>query len=136
MGSSCKWRRPSNIKFATTVYNIGFNCNSIHHGQLTADVNSTGIENKTALHCAVLEKQTLAVNILLRCGANPNAKTTQYRTPLHIACILGQEEISKLLLASGASLDLQDLEQNTPIHYAAFYRKNYIINRLKRISRY
>jgi ankyrin repeat protein len=88
---------------------------------MVAHVNSMGVENKTALHCAVLEGKTEVVALLLKFRAIPDAKTIHERTPLHLACILGEFEISKLLIDAGASLVIQDYEMNTPIHYASQY---------------
>ena len=88
---------------------------------MPADINSIGIENRTALHCAVYENKYEAAKVLIENGASINARTIHHRTPLHIACILGEEEICKLLLDSGAVVNMQDFEKNTPIHYAAFY---------------
>ncbi len=96
----------------------------VRKGDLTADINSTGIENRTALHCAVYENKLEAAKLLLKFGAAPDARTVHHRTPLHIACILGEDQMCKLLLDSGATVSLQDFEKNTPVHYAAFYSKS------------
>jgi ankyrin repeat protein len=85
-------------------------------------VNSAGIENRTALHCAAYENRPEAVRLLLKYGAFQDARTVHHRTPLHIACILGEENICKILLDANASVNVQDFEKNTPAHYAAFYR--------------
>jgi ankyrin repeat protein len=92
-----------------------------------ADINSSGLEQRTALHWAVYENKTEIAKILLKHGANVEAKTNKNRTPLHIACILGQAEISLILLQTGASVDAQDKDNNTPFHYAAYYSKLIII---------
>lgn len=95
---------------------------SVNKNELKADVNSAGVENRTALHCAAYENKPEALKLLLKYGAFPDARTVHYRTPLHIACILGEETICKILLDSSASTNVQDFEKNTPVHYAAFYR--------------
>jgi hypothetical protein len=86
------------------------------------DINSKGIENRTALHCAVYENRPEVIKALIKHGANLNACTIHRRTPLHIACILGQETICKLLLDAGADINVQDFEKNMPIHYASYHR--------------
>jgi ankyrin repeat protein len=95
----------------------------VRKGDPIADINSTGIENRTALHCAVYENRVEAAKLLLKHGASPDAKTVHHRTPLHVACILGEDEMVKLLLASGSTVCSQDYEKNTPVHYAAYYSK-------------
>ena len=86
-----------------------------------ADVNSCGIEHKTALHFAVCENKVDAVKILIHYGANIEARTDKGRTALHIASILGETEICGFLLTAGACANCQDKDQDTPCHYAAFY---------------
>eukprot|EP00826_Nyctotherus_ovalis_P007103 TRINITY_DN1174_c0_g4_i1.p1 TRINITY_DN1174_c0_g4~~TRINITY_DN1174_c0_g4_i1.p1 ORF type:complete len:382 (-),score=74.65 TRINITY_DN1174_c0_g4_i1:664-1809(-) len=90
--------------------------------ELKPDIDSAGIENRTALHCAAYENRPEAVKLLLKHGASPNARTVHQRTPLHIACILGEENVCRILLDAGAAVNAQDFEKNTPTHYAAFYR--------------
>ena len=80
-----------------------------------------GVENKTALHYAVYENKPEVVKLLLKFGADPNAKTTRLRTPLHIGCILGEDNLCKLLLNAGALINEQDFEMNTPVHYASLH---------------
>ena len=106
-------------KFSTILTN-----DRVHKGDTIADINSTGIENRTALHCAVYENKLDAAKLLLKFGATPDARTVHYRTPLHISCILGEDLMCKVLLASGATVNAQDFEKNTPVHYAAFYSKS------------
>jgi ankyrin repeat protein len=86
-----------------------------------ADINSTGLEHRTALHWAVYENKMEAVKILIKYGANVEARTDKNRTPLHIASILGQISICQVLLESRACVDAQDKDNNTPFHYSAFY---------------
>lgn len=87
--------------------------------QMTADINSKGIDSKTALHWAVDGNQIEAVKLLLNYKANIDARTTMKRSPLHISCIHGNAEISRVLIDAGASVDAQDYSQNTPVHYAS-----------------
>lgn len=90
---------------------------------LMTDINSTGIENRTALHYAVYENKLDAVKLLISHGALIDARTIHQRTALHIACILGQEDMCQFLLDKGATINVQDFDMNTPTHYAAFYSK-------------
>ncbi len=79
------------------------------------------MEHKAAIHLAVCENKAAAVRLLIRYGANIEAKTDKGRTPLHIACILGEAETCQLLLTSGAWVNSQDRDGNTSCHYAAHY---------------
>lgn len=90
--------------------------------ELKPDIDSAGVEGRTALHCAAYENRPEAVKLLLRRGAFPDARTVHQRTPLHVACILGEENVCRILLDAGAAVNAQDFEKNTPTHYAAFYR--------------
>lgn len=108
---------------------VKHNHNSVNKNELKADVNSTGVENRTALHCAAYENKPDALKLLLKYGASPDAITVHYRTALHIACILGEEAVCKVLLDADASTSVQDFEKNTPIHYAAYYSNCWIIGR-------
>ena len=96
-------------------------------GEVRADVNSAGLEHRTALHWAVYENKLEAVNQLLHCGADVDAKTSKSRTPLHIACILSEFGICQSLLQAGASVDAQDKDNNTPTHYTAYYSNGYLL---------
>ncbi len=100
--------------------------------ELRAEVNSAGIENRTALHCAVYDGRLEAVRLLLRFGAASDARTLQGRTCLHIACILGEEQMCRLLLGAGASVSVQDFDENTPVHYAAFYSIDCVHKQVRR----
>lgn len=95
----------------------------IDKSEPVADINSTGIENRTALHCAIYEDKLEAAKLLIQHGANIEAKTIHGRTPLHIACILGEESLCSMLLDEKCSVNSQDFEKNTPVHYASFYSK-------------
>ena len=57
------------------------------------------------------------VELLLRHGADVNAKTNKGVTPLHIA-VLSNIEIIEMLIRYGADVNAVDGEGNTPLHYA------------------
>eukprot|EP00826_Nyctotherus_ovalis_P046781 TRINITY_DN5320_c0_g4_i2.p1 TRINITY_DN5320_c0_g4~~TRINITY_DN5320_c0_g4_i2.p1 ORF type:complete len:272 (-),score=52.70 TRINITY_DN5320_c0_g4_i2:328-1143(-) len=87
------------------------------------DVNSMGIENRTALHYAVYENKLDSARLLVTLGVTIDARTIHQRTSLHIACILGEEAMCQFLLDKGAAVNAQDFDMNTPTHYAAFYSR-------------
>jgi len=62
----------------------------------------------TALHCACMRQQTRCAELLLRAGADANARGPGGLTPLHIACWANDEETVRLLLSHGADASLQD----------------------------
>ena len=68
-----------------------------------ADPGQRGINDYTALHMAVGERQPLAVQILLDAGADPELRTRidDYDTPLEMARTLGFHEIVTILERKG-----------------------------------
>ena len=96
----------------------------MNHEEILPNVNSTGIENRTALHCATSDNQPEAVKLLLKYGAMIDAKTIHLRTSLHLACIKGYTTVCKILVNGGSNVNEQDFEKNTPIHYAVLYSIN------------
>lgn len=74
------------------------------------------------------------VRILIKHGADVNAKGDSLSTPLHSACQNPTRndnllQITKILIAFGANVNAQNAEQSTPLHECAFfgsYRKNFI----------
>ncbi|GAB1201308.1 hypothetical protein APSETT444_010699 [Aspergillus pseudonomiae] len=79
------------------------------------DIEATDCVNNTALHRAVDKGDKYAVNILLHCGANPNAKDRFGRTPLHAAAAKGSDRDVEILVRK-ANLDLKDRKGKTPLH--------------------
>jgi ankyrin repeat protein len=64
-----------------------------------ADPTQRGINDYTALHMAVAERNLVAVKLLLEAGADPGARTRidDYETPLEIARAAGLGDITALL---------------------------------------
>ena len=71
-----------------------------------ADPNQRGINDYTALHMAVAERQPLAVQILLDAGADPELRTRidECETPLEMATAAGLVEIAATLARKGQPL--------------------------------
>lgn len=94
---------------------------------------------ETPLHAALCKANRPAYNhvlkILLRAGANPNARTvpgvetgcfmrdcrTRGETPLHRAAAFGNEESIQLLLDAGAVIDAKDVHGDTPLAWASWH---------------
>ena len=57
---------------------------------------------QTPLHYAVRNGNKIALSMLLKAGANPNAAEAEYgNTPLHYAATLGNEDFIQKLIAAG-----------------------------------
>ena len=71
-----------------------------------ADVNQRGINDYTALHMAVAERNALAVQLLLDAGADPDLRTRidDCETPLEMARAAGFDEIAAVLERRGEPL--------------------------------
>jgi uncharacterized protein len=71
-----------------------------------ADPNQRGINDYTALHMAVAERDALAVHRLLEAGADPDLRTRidDYETPLEIARAAGLTTIASMLERKGQPL--------------------------------
>jgi ankyrin repeat protein len=88
-----------------------------------ADVNAASNSGYMPLHGAVsygnMDTKKLKVEILLKSGANVNAKTSSDgETPLHKAISRGDIEIVKLLLNYGADVNAKSKYGVTALHFA------------------
>ncbi|KAF4523418.1 hypothetical protein B566_EDAN007890, partial [Ephemera danica] len=75
------------------------------------------VRGETPLHLAARANQTDIIRILLRNGAQVDARARQ--TPLHIASRLGNVDIVMLLLQHGAAVDATTKDMYTALHIAA-----------------
>ena len=81
-------------------------------------------ESENALHLAVRLGNYLMVELLLRKGADVNAKTLTGRTPLHTAVETQRgEEVVSLLLREGADIEALDNGRQTPLQLAYQMRR-------------
>ena len=82
-------------------------------------------KNKTALHVAV-EGQKLAVQTLLKLGADPNAVVSDGGkvSALHLAAIDGNGDIVRILLEKGADPAALDEKGRQPLHRACYGGKD------------
>lgn len=78
------------------------------------DINRTNINGYTALHWAVLKEDPRYTDILIRCGADINAKSNNGESPLALAAERTPNPwVSELLLRSGANVnDIDGLSLN------------------------
>jgi hypothetical protein len=92
-----------------------------------ADVKLPDENGSTPLHAVAGEQDCLEmVELLLRYGADINARNCQDATPLHLAIRNSEApvEMVKFLLAHGAGANLKNDTAATPLHIAARFAEN------------
>lgn len=82
-------------------------------------IDETDSIGRTALHWAAYMGSVQNIDVLLRCGANPNSTDYTSTTPLHAAAGLGSVACVDALINGGASMDPRDRFGATPLHYAS-----------------
>ncbi|EFR03483.1 ankyrin repeat domain-containing protein 52 [Nannizzia gypsea CBS 118893] len=111
-----------------------------------ADIRLKQKEGWTPLHGAASQGYVAVARLLLKKGANIEAKREkggysgwdsvlvglilEGMTPLHTAAQCGQKEMAELLLEEGASIDAMTKEGATPLHLAAWRGRLSIIELL------
>uniref|UniRef100_A0A8C6TUZ4 Ankyrin repeat domain 27 (VPS9 domain) n=1 Tax=Neogobius melanostomus TaxID=47308 RepID=A0A8C6TUZ4_9GOBI len=78
-------------------------------------VNSSNVDGFTPLHVAALHGHSALVSLLIRHGANVNARTNQSATPLHLASQNSHIQVVRFLLECNAKLNKKDHFGNTPL---------------------
>ncbi|XP_067446774.1 ankyrin repeat domain-containing protein 27 [Thunnus thynnus] len=81
-------------------------------------VNSCNADGFTPLHVAALHGHSALVALLIRHGANVNARTNQNATPLHLASQNSHVQVVRFLLECNAKLNKKDHYGNTPLIHA------------------
>jgi truncated hemoglobin YjbI len=85
-------------------------------------VRLQGLRGQTLLHEAALFGEAELAAVLIRAGADPDAKEAEGHTPLYRA---STGEVARVLLAAGASVDVASGPgRGTPLHQAA--RRGYV----------
>jgi hypothetical protein len=73
----------------------------------------------TALHAASAAGHVELVRLLLKCGADVDARGSKNRSPLQLATLHGRLNVVQCLLDRGADANFQDGDQVTPLSLAA-----------------
>ena len=84
-------------------------------------VNCTNSDGFTPLHLASSEGHAPLIEILIKFGAQVDARTNNFRTPLHIACLRGNLSVIQALIQHGADINAKDIDSNTPCHFCSEY---------------
>ncbi|XP_015253443.1 PREDICTED: ankyrin repeat domain-containing protein 27 [Cyprinodon variegatus] len=81
-------------------------------------VSSCNADGFTPLHVAALHGHSSIAALLIRHGANVNARTNQNATPLHLASQNSHVQVVRFLLECNAKLNKKDHYGNTPLIHA------------------
>lgn len=87
----------------------------------------------TLLHAACYDGKADIAELLIRLGADVNAREVNGRTPLHHAANNGHLDVIDVLVRNGADLEAKDIEGMTPLMWAAISRsgiKEQLVERL------
>ena len=90
-------------------------------------LNCTNSDGFTPLHLAASEGHAPMIEILIKFGAQVDARTNNFRTPLHIACLRGKLSVIQALVQHGTDIDAKDIDGNTPCHFCSEYGHRYCL---------
>jgi ankyrin repeat protein len=82
------------------------------------------VEGFSALHVATMHGHADVVDLLVRYGADPEARTRRQQTPLHLAALHGHAGVTARLLKYHVRLDSLDAEGMTAHQLAEKYGRN------------
>lgn len=112
------------------------NTDSVSYRYVTEALKNSGHQNDvyetlTALHHACIRGHTDTVSLLIKSGANLNARTMYYQlTPLHICLDNNRLDLAWMLINAGANVNAKDYKGLTPLCYAMWNRQEHMVSRL------
>jgi ankyrin repeat protein len=92
-------------------------------------------DGSTPLHCAVWKGHKDVVALLLKSGADVNARNNNDHwgtTPLHAAAHANQAAIAELLIENGADTGALDMNGKTPLHHTTFHKAKAVAKLLEK----
>lgn len=84
----------------------------------------------TPLHAAAASGNVECMHILIKSGADIEAKNVYGNTPLHIACLNGHADAVTVLIVNAANVGKMILEFVRKIFISNFYNKQFLQQRL------
>ena len=88
-------------------------------------INARDSDHSTPLHCAVWKGHKDIVELLLKHGADVNAKNQNEHwgdTPLHAAAHANQRDIAEILIAHKADVNAKNSSGRTPLAETEFHK--------------
>lgn len=98
-------------------------------------LETTAFMETTAAHWAVFNSRPEALALLLRAGANPDARMVDGSSPLHCAAMSGAQDTAGLLVEFGADVVLRDGQERTPGEVAVCNGMGEFVEMLQRVAR-
>lgn len=96
-------------------------------GNPPPEQKNSSAESGSPLHMAVLKGSGKIVQLLLKHGADCNARDGNGLTPLIHAVIEEQEDIADMLLSHGARIQVVDNYQRSPLHWTVLKRRERLL---------
>ncbi|KAK3349516.1 ankyrin repeat protein, partial [Lasiosphaeria hispida] len=100
----------------------------LEHGANVMPKSTDG--SRTPLHTAAARGNTSGIRLLLKWGAELEARDKDGEAPLHTAARAGKVAAVSLLLDHGANIDARDAGGWTPVHRAAWNNHRKVVKLL------